>query len=163
MKNLISILVGVLLFCNIIAVCEEQLYISEVMASNDVTLKDAFGKYSDWIEIYNPSDVAVSLKGVCLSDDKNEPLKYTFPENAVLEAGEYTIVFASGLSKDIIIDEYHANFKLKAIGEAIYLSKDGQILDSVLFYDQKNDVSWQRLEDDTYSYCEQPTPTIGIE
>ena len=38
-------------------------YISEYMASNTRTLADENGFFQDWIEIYNPSSVAVNLDG----------------------------------------------------------------------------------------------------
>ena len=46
------------------------LIINEVMSSNKTTNIDNFGKYSDYIEIYNGYDYEINLKDYYLSDDK---------------------------------------------------------------------------------------------
>ena len=133
------------------------LRISEVMASNGYTLEDAFGRHPDWIEIHNTSNEPVSLDGYSLSDKKSKPEKYMFPKGAVIQPGEYIIVFASGAKKDIA-DEYHAPFKLSASGEAVYLSKDGILVDAVLFGPQLKDISFALDLDGVYKQTLTPTP-----
>ena len=77
-----------------------------------------FDDYSDWIEIYNPIDTDVSLKGFALSDDAADPFKWRFPGSAVLPAGKYLVVFASG-NDEVINGEYHTNFSLSANDDVI--------------------------------------------
>ena len=48
---------------------KSSVVISEFMAINVSTLTDANGDYSDWIELYNPSDTPIDLRGWFLSDD----------------------------------------------------------------------------------------------
>src|SRR3990172_6430717 len=43
--------------------------ISEMMAANTVTLLDADGDSSDWIEVHNPAPADISLAGWFLTDD----------------------------------------------------------------------------------------------
>jgi len=133
------------------------LCINELMASNHTSLEDSFGRHPDWVELFNASGEAVSLDGVCLSDKKGELERYRFPDGIVLGPNEYLIVFCSGLKKGLE-DELHTPFKLSAAGEALYLSKDGQIIDSVLFEDMEPDVSLCRTGDGSYAVSYVPTP-----
>ena len=65
------------------------------MPVNCSTLTDEDGDFSDWIEIYNPTDKDVNLLNYGLSDESGNPFKWRFPEH-VLGPGERTLVFASG-------------------------------------------------------------------
>ena len=53
--------------------------INEFLASNDKTVADVDGDYTDWIELYNSGE-AIQLTGYHLSDDPDEPEKWTFPD-----------------------------------------------------------------------------------
>lgn len=94
--------------------------ISEFMVSNDVTLADKDGDYSDWIEIYNPDTVPVDMSGWHLTDDASQLTKWTFP-SVTIPADGYLIVFASGKNSSIPGNELHTNFKLKSQGEYLAL------------------------------------------
>ncbi len=133
------------------------LRITEIMASNGVSLEDAFGRSPDWVEIHNPTKEPISLEGLCVSDKKDELERYTFPAGAVIAPDEYIIVFASGSKKDIA-DEYHTSFKFSASGEAAYLSKDGVVIDSVHFQDQPKDISLALDLDGQFKLTSTPTP-----
>ena len=106
--------------------------ITEFMASNDQTLDDEDGNSSDWIEIYNPTDAAVSLDGWSLTDDATDLNRWVFPSGGsidiTLDPGEYLLVFASGQNiGDYPYDDgtyYHTNFKLS--------TNDGDQHESVL-------------------------------
>ena len=100
------------------AVGDGTLVITEFMASNDNTLADADGDYSDWIEIHNPSSQPVNLGGWYLTDDASEPAKWQFP-SVNLGAGNHLVVFAS--DKDRAGPELHTNFKLSGDGEYLAL------------------------------------------
>lgn len=136
---------------------ETGLCINEVMASNHTSIEDSFGRHPDWVELFNASDEAVSLDGFCLSDKRDELERFCFPDGLVLGPNEYLIVFCSGLKKSVG-DELHTPFKLSALGEALYLSRDGQIVDSVLFDDMESDVSLCRTGDGSYAISYVPTP-----
>jgi hypothetical protein len=69
--------------------------ISEFMASNKVSLLDADGDSSDWIEIYNPTSATVNLDGWYLTDDLTKLQKWQFPA-VPLARGGCLVVFASG-------------------------------------------------------------------
>ena len=103
--------------------------ITEVCTLNKTCLTDSYGEYSDWIEIHNSSAETVSLKGFCLSDDKENTEKWGFPDDAVIEAGEYMIVFAS--KNQSTESEYHTGFGLSKSGDELILSRNGGVVQTM--------------------------------
>ena len=102
-------------------------YISEFQADNESTFADGDGEFSDWIEIHNPTEEAISLSGWHLTDDADNLDKWTFPSNSMsrIEPGRYLIVFASGQDSEDYVDPegyMHTDFKLKASGEYLALT-----------------------------------------
>jgi hypothetical protein len=61
------------------------LLINEVMADNERTIEDPCeaGEYPDWIELYNASDETITLNGLYLTDDLNEPTQWQIPPEIV--------------------------------------------------------------------------------
>ena len=53
--------------------------ISEYQTSNKNTLEYR-GESPDWIELYNPTNQSIALKGYLLSDRSDEPGKFVFPK-----------------------------------------------------------------------------------
>ena len=90
-------------------------YLSEFMASNTRTLKDETGRYVDWIELFNPSDVLLNLRGWSLTDDAGNLTKWRFPETN-LAAGGFLVVFASGADRRTPGSRLHTDFQLSAGG-----------------------------------------------
>ena len=95
-------------------------YLSEFMASNTRTLKDETGQYTDWIEVFNPSDAPLNLRGWSLTDDAGKLTKWRFPETN-LPAGGFLVVFASGADRRTPGSRLHTNFQLSAGGEYLAL------------------------------------------
>ncbi|WP_264373128.1 CotH kinase family protein [Oceaniferula marina] len=119
--------------------------ISEVMADNDTTLADADGDFSDWLEIYNPTELAFDLTGYYLTDDAEELTKWSFP-SVSLAAGGRLLVYASDKAPAQPGGELHTNFKLSKAGEYLALvSPDGVTVMhhfSPMFPAQTSDVSY---------------------
>ena len=67
-----------------VVVAIPQVRITEFMAINDTTHKDASGDSPDWLELYNPSGVPADLTGWALTDDPLEPLVGSFPITQLL-------------------------------------------------------------------------------
>ena len=93
--------------------------INEVQADNVTTVADPQGEFDDWIELHNLSAEAVNLSGWHLSDDSNQPRKWTFPEGTLIPAQGYLVVWAD--EDGTATPGLHANFKLDAKGEQILL------------------------------------------
>ena len=96
--------------------------ISEFMAANTRTIADDDGKFSDWIEIYNPDAAPVNLAGWFLTDNITLKNKWQFPA-LTLPAGGYLIVWASNENRRDPAKALHTNFTLDADGEYLALVK----------------------------------------
>lgn len=120
--------------------------INEVMHANATTIADEFGVYSDWIELYNPTNQLISIEGYYLSDDADNLQKWQFPE-AFIPAGSHLIIFAS--DNDLYSSEFfHTNFKLSADGEALFLSNPSEeVIDSYESTVMQSDQSYGRTTD----------------
>ena len=107
--------------------------INEVSAAGSIFVNEYFKK-KDWVEIYNPSQLAVDISGMYLSDDLTNPTKYRIEgSRTVIPAGGFKIIWCDGLPSEQYL---HANFKLKNTdGALVILSAP--------------DHSWQ----DTLIYC----------
>lgn len=101
--------------------------LNEVQSSNQTTLADAAGEHPDWIELFNPTGVAVDLSGWGLSDDADELLKWQFPAGTSIASGAYLVVFASG-DDTTVNGELHTNFQLAVSGEFVGLSDPSETL-----------------------------------
>lgn len=102
------------------AAARAQVVISEFAAENDTGLADDNGDRADWIELFNASTGAVNLAGWHLTDDADEPAKWTFPA-AILAPQQFLVVFASDKDRTNWPGTLHANFKLDAGGEYLAL------------------------------------------
>lgn len=69
--------------------------INEACAKNTISITDRDGDRSDFCELYNHSNTAVSLKGWYLSDDPEKLTKWALPD-VTMEPETYLIVFLSG-------------------------------------------------------------------
>ena len=130
----------IILFITPYYIFPQGVVINEIMTSNTTTIYDEDGSTSDWIELYNNNSVQVNLDGYYISDDSTDVKKWQFG-NAVINPGEYLIVFASG--KDTIIDYWHTNFKISAAGEEIILSDTGgTLIDKINIPPSFSDISF---------------------
>ena len=119
-----------------------KLIINEIMLVNNSTIQDKYGKYSDYIELYNGNDYDVDLYGYYLTDSMKETRKWMFPD-VTIKAHDYLVIFASG--KNNIEDELHTNFKLDSKGETIALSDDSAKVISKVYVKET-------LKDTSYGY-----------
>jgi len=84
---------------------QDSIRINEVCSRNSKVITDENENYEDWIEIYNYGTQDIDLSNFHLSDDKNAPLMWQFPE-IILKANDYILIFASGESKKILINHW---------------------------------------------------------
>ena len=131
--------------------------ISEVMAADQLILKDTFDQFSDWVELYNTLDQPVNLSGWCLSDDPAQPRKWIIPD-MILEPGQRKILFCSG--RDVNADgEIHTGFALSSGGETLVLSAwTGETVDSVTFPKAEAHTAFIFGEQGQHIVTECPTP-----
>ncbi len=134
-----------------------SLLITEIMADN-ASFPASDGVLYDWIEIQNVGSAPVNLAGCSLSDDPTKPAQWKFPDVTV-QPGQCIVVYASGLNTVTANGEMHANFGLRAEGEAVLLyNGSNQVLDHVEYDNLKADQSMQRRADGSYENAKGATP-----
>ena len=134
--------------------------INEFMASNTTCIADEFGNYSDWIELYNPTDTAFDIGGMYLSDSKDIwQMPDDAPDKTTIDPHCYLLIWAD---KSPELGTLHVDFKLSASGESVILYEKDKttIVDSIDFDPQTTDVSFGRFPDlsDNWKLFSEPTP-----
>ncbi len=149
----ILVLSGMFLTVNL----SSQVYINEVMASNATVYADMdFGKYSDWIELYNQSGQDIDLTGYFLSDDPANLTMWPFQAGTVILTDSFLLVYADGFGAGL-----HTNFKLAKDGESVLLVGPlGTLIDSVSYPPQLTDISYGRSTDNfqVFGFFDPPSP-----
>ena len=109
------------LICILIAVstptCPAEPVVNEIMAANRTTLAGPDGEFGDWVEIHNPDDSDLDLRGYFFSDEPDDPTKWTVTGKVLVPAGGYALLW---LDDDSEAGANHLPFRLKA--EATFLS-----------------------------------------
>ncbi len=127
-----------------------DLVINEFLASNDAAEADQDGEYDDWIELYNNSSSEINLEGYFLSDDADDLMKWTFPVGTFINGKGYLIIWADD---DEDQSGLHANFKLSAAAESIFLvDPSGTIVDEISYINQATDISFGRYPNGTGNF-----------
>ena len=127
-----------------------ELVIGEVMVSND-RFPDADGGFSDWVELKNVSDRALSLKDYHLSEKVSEWGLLSLPE-LTLEPGG-TVVLYSEVPDGL-------PFRLSSREETLFLFRgDGTLCDAVCLHDLPVGASVGRLDGrGGFFYFAEPSP-----
>ncbi len=99
---------------------DPKILISELLTENLSALPDEAGRFSDILELHNPTDSPVNLSGYCLSDSLSNRFRYRLPE-VTLNPGSYLVVYCDGLNYVSEAGGIHANFAL-SYGESLILT-----------------------------------------
>jgi hypothetical protein len=131
-----------------------QVMLNEFSAANLSTITDDFKKHEDWIELYNAGNADVNLAGYYLSDDLDEPKKWKFPNNSIIKAQSYLVIWCDGRDSVRTLAgrrHYHSNFKLsqtkKTPENIIFSDATGKKIDEVKVLKTRADQSRGRSED----------------
>ncbi|UPQ97511.1 spore coat protein CotH [Chloropicon primus] len=140
------------------------------MARNGGTLRDESGSSPDWIELLvkprggGAAPPSVNLGGYAVTDDPEHKEVWALPDREVpLTRGgvAHVVIFASGrnATTTAAAAPLHASFKLSDGGEYLaVLDAEGQVVDSVTFSSQYEDVSWGRDSAGSAGHLSRPTP-----
>ena len=139
-----------------------NLVINEILAANQTGLLDEDGDYEDWIEIYNRGTNTLDLTGWSLTDDPEDPGRWSFNSGSITPGG-YVIVFASGKDRrsGSGTNRFHTNFQLATGGEflGLYTPDSPRALASGFDYpEQRNDNSYGYDAGGALRYFGTPTP-----
>ncbi|MEM1268897.1 MAG: CotH kinase family protein [Bacteroidota bacterium] len=137
--------------------------INEVLSSNITTLDDPdFRASGDWVELYNGSSEPVDLTGYTLTDDLEQPSRWTFPAGSSLAPESFLLVWADG--RDTAPPEaraLHTSFRLSSGEDVALFAPDGSLADSLRLPESVADVSLGRQPDGTGAFAFFSVPTPG--
>ncbi|HMJ89308.1 MAG TPA: lamin tail domain-containing protein, partial [Candidatus Acidoferrum sp.] len=157
-----------------------DIVINEFLAGNNLTNSpldlDEDNEIQDWIELYNRGTNAVRLLGWSLTNDRDLPGLWTFPD-VTLAPGKYLLVYTSEKNRLLVgglngigkTNQLHTNFKLSLFGEYLALmSADSprRIVQEFTpeYPEQRNDYSYGSVGTNGWRYFATPTPlaTNGV-
>ena len=145
--------------------------INEFLVGNKYSKMDADGDRNPWVELFNNSTQLINLRHFALSDDKDNPIKWRFPE-IEMEPGSYLVVFLSGKDRVQTRDDLHTGFRLSGNDNEIMLTNlETMEIEMIPLPDTlMENVSYGRSQNDIeqWVHFSQPTPgqantTVGFE
>ncbi len=99
------------------------LWLNEVQPENLTGPADNFGEREPWIELYNAGTNALSLAGYGLATNYAALGQWFFPTNAVIQAGQFLVVWADGQPEQSAGAALHANFRLSGGTGSVALAR----------------------------------------
>jgi hypothetical protein len=113
-----------------------SLWINELQADNLTGITNSAGQHTGWLELYNPSTNVISLNGLYLANNYTNLLQWAFPSNAVINAGQFEVIFADGQTNLSTTNELHTGFVLPSGTGSLALTRlatngQQQVLDYV--------------------------------
>lgn len=150
--------------CNVIVTENEaqagSLIINEIQVANIDMFWDPSFNYGGWIEVYNPTDKAVSLANCYITDDKDDLFKFAFKKHgtAVGAHSFATIWFDHNSNRA----PGQVTFKLDYDGGEIHLvNKSGTIICSQAYPEASPRTSYARTTDGGNKWAVTADPTPG--
>ncbi|MGO8700957.1 MAG: lamin tail domain-containing protein [Limisphaerales bacterium] len=143
----------------------QPLWLNEVEPLNSNGLTNSAGKHAPWIELYNPSTIAVSLNGLYLSDNYTNFGQWAFPSDAVIAPGQFFLIFADGQTNLSAPSQPHTSFVPTPFSGSVALSRFGnsrwEVLDYLNYTNLPTDYSYGSFPDGqsfARQVFSQPTP-----
>ncbi len=136
--------------------------LNEVLADNG-SFTNSDGTIKDWVELYNPSAVPVSLAGYSLSDDPTAPGRWVFPTGSSIAPGGFVLVRCdpATLATTTNGPVLNTGFGLNSAGDEICLfTPGGALFDSIAFGPQAADFALGHSPDGSLAW-ELTLPTPG--
>lgn len=132
--------------------------INEILKDNSVSITDADGDRSAWVELYNTTDQKISLSQYALTDDKEDLWKFILPDTEIAPKG-YFIVYLSGKDRRTG-DQIHAGFKLGSTDKELVLTcKEKRAKQTVTLPEKSRDnVSYGLDDSGGWVFFPSPTP-----
>ena len=109
---------------------EPLLRINEVCSDNGFAVNEWFKK-GDWIEIYNPTDQEVNMKGMMLSDTPDRPDRFVIDQDYTVPARGYAVIWCD---KQESQGWLHAPFKLDNSDSMVLLTASDGTWTDVFHY-----------------------------
>lgn len=132
-----------------------QLWVNEVVSSNDGVAIDENGQTSDIIELVNTGEHSIELKNYSIADDDGQ---FATLPNEILQSGGIIRLWADSDAK---LGPYHLPFKLNAGGETLQLRNSlGEVFQQIKLPTMAVNESYSRFPSATgaFSLCRYATP-----
>lgn len=137
----------------------ENIVINEIQSANIDMFVDPSFNYGGWVELYNPTDKAVSLNHLYISDDEEDLKKYNLGRNrGVIPAKEYKVLWFDHCNNQF---PSQIDFKLDYDGGTIYISDtEGKLITSQDFPVAVPRTSYARIAEgsEEWGFTAEPTP-----
>jgi CotH protein. len=132
-----------------------DILITEVVSSNNASLRAADGSSPDWIELYNRSGSDISLSGYAIIRGTDTASRQPFGDVTIPPYG-YLVVYAADEAAD---GAPCTGFTLPREGETLCLTDASQsVLQALTVPSLFTDISYARTEEGGYGCCIDPTP-----
>ena len=141
---------------------DAQVRINEIMQSNIDCVMDDINEFPDsWIELYNTSSSAVSLRGYKVGISKNPSEAWEIPSSKSIAAHKFFLIYCDKEGTGL-----HTNFRIDSgKGAEVYLFKDNTIVDKItgLAKQPAPNVAYGRQfeNSDEWGYQQTPTPNYN--
>ena len=139
-----------------------QLVINEIMQSNIECTMDDIHEFPDsWVELYNPTDEAISLKDYQISNKNKVKKAWQLPDKTVAAKGFVIIYCDKEVKED---NRLHADFRLESGEDGnLYLFKGSEVVDKLeaMAKMPAPDVAYGRKTDGADEWGYQLTATPG--
>ena len=135
----------------------KDVLINEIQVSNLDGVLDKSFNFGGWVEFYNPTDEAISLKGCGVSDNAADPFLYTITDAMTVPAKGFAVLFFDHSN----IIPAQASFTLDADGGTLYITADdGTLLVEQEYPEAITRTSYARTTDggEEWNYTDEPTP-----
>ncbi|MDR1372808.1 MAG: CotH kinase family protein [Dysgonamonadaceae bacterium] len=134
-----------------------QIVINEIMPCNVSFVMDEYMNYSMWVEVFNTGDADENLGNYFFTDNIDVPEKWK-PQKRTVYAKRFERIWFEREE-----NAGHSSFKLDPEGGILYLTRDRQVVDSVVYPRQFRNVSWGRTVDggSEWNFFVQPSTYIN--
>ena len=137
----------------------ENIVINEIQSANIDMFVDPSFNYGGWVELYNPTDKAVSLNNLYISDDEENFKKYNLGRNrGVIPSKGYKVLWFDHCNNQF---PSQIDFKLDYDGGTIYISDtEGKLITSQDFSVAVPRTSYARIAEgsEEWGITAEPTP-----
>ena len=143
-----------------------QVVVNEYSCANWTQFLNVYQDTEDWIELYNPSGLAIDLAGYHLSDNENKPTKWAFPANTLIPANGFLYVWCSGRDLKDPQGKLHTNFKMSQTksnaDHIVFADPAGAILEDIEVEKTQTHQSRARFPDGSNEWRISQEPSLGI-
>jgi hypothetical protein len=150
----------ILVFSAFFATANANIVINEIMQSNVDCLFTEHEFPDSWVELYNDSNEAVSLKGWRIGDSNEANAAWILTQDTTIAAQSHLLIYCD---KDA--NGLHTDFRLESSKASLYLFDDKETLVDSIYYKKQPapNISFGRIGDGALEWAYYVTATPGTQ